>query len=77
MLVNEFLEKSAVLYPDKVALICLDERLTFSDIDHASNSLGTYLVEEGFQKQDRAVVYLDNSIESVKTVKITSFRVNS
>ena len=65
MLLNEFLEKSAEFYPDKVALICRDKRLTFIKIDNAANSLSNALMEEGFQKQDRAIIYLDNSIESV------------
>jgi long-chain acyl-CoA synthetase len=65
MLLNEFLERSAGLYPDKTALICRDKRLTFAEIDRAANSLGSALAEEGFQRQDRAIIYLDNSIESV------------
>ena len=65
MLLNEFLEKSAELYPDKVSLICQEQRLTYIEIDSAANSLGNALIDEGFQKQDRAIVYLDNSIESV------------
>jgi len=65
MLLNEFLEKSAELYPDKVALICRDKKLTFIEIENAANSLSNALIEEGFRKQDRAIVYLDNSVESV------------
>lgn len=65
MLLNKFLEQSAELYPNKVALICQDKRLTYVEVDSAANSLGKALIEEGFQRQDRAIVYLDNSIESV------------
>jgi long-chain acyl-CoA synthetase len=65
MLLNNFLERSAVLYPDKTALICRDERLTFAELDRAANSLGRALVDEGLQKQDRAIIYLENSVESV------------
>ena len=35
MLINKFLEKSAELYPDKVALVFQDKRLTFIEIDNA------------------------------------------
>lgn len=65
MLVNEFLERSATLFPDKVALVCRPRRLTFGEIDRAANSLGNALLEAGFYKQDRAIIYLENSIESV------------
>ncbi len=65
MLINEFLGKSTELYPDKVALICGNKRVTFIEIDNAANSLGNALLEEGFRRQDRAIVHLDNSVESV------------
>jgi long-chain acyl-CoA synthetase len=65
MLLDEFLAKSAELYPNKVALICGNKRHTFIEIDNAANSLGNALREEGFRRQDRAIVYLDNSVESV------------
>jgi long-chain acyl-CoA synthetase len=65
MLVNEFLEKSASLYPGKTALICHDSRLTFAEIDRATNSLGRALINQGMKKQDRVIIYLDNSVASV------------
>ena len=46
MLLNEFLEKSAELYPDKVALICRDKRFTFIEIENAANSLSNALCEK-------------------------------
>ena len=68
MLVNEFLENTAELYPDKVALVCQHKRHTFAWIDNSACSFGNALIEEGFQRQDRAVVYLENSIESVISI---------
>ncbi len=65
MLVNDFLENSAAKYPDKVALICKEQRLTFSEIEKKANSLANALLKSGLQRQDRAAVYLDNSAESV------------
>ena len=65
MLLNEFLEKSAALYPDKIALVCRNQRFTYVEINNAANSLSSTLIAEGFQSQDRAIVYLDNSVESV------------
>jgi amino acid adenylation domain-containing protein len=65
MLLGQCLERSAELHPDKVALICGDSRPTFLQIENSANSFAGALIEEGFQRQDRAVVYLDNSVESV------------
>ena len=68
MLLNNFLEQSANLLPQKVALICQGNRYTFAEIDGAANSFAKTLIEKGFQKQDRAVIYLDNSYESVISI---------
>ena len=65
MLLNEFLEKNAELLPHKVALICDEKRLTYSEIDSAANCFANALIEQAFQRQDRAVIHLDNSVESV------------
>ncbi len=65
MLLNEFLENSALMYPDKNALVCRNKRLTYREIDNTANSLSQALKDKGFQKRDRAVIYLDNSAESV------------
>jgi len=65
MLLTKFLERSAELYPNKVALICQDKKFTYIGIDSTANSFANALIDEGFQRQDRAVVYLDNSVESV------------
>jgi len=65
MLLNEFLENSAYSNADKVALVYEGKRLTFSEINNAASAMGDALILEGFQKQDRAIVYLDNPVESV------------
>jgi amino acid adenylation domain-containing protein len=65
MLVNEFLEYSARIYPDKVALVCRGQRLTYKEIDNASSAIARSLVNEGFQRHDRGVIYLDNCLEAV------------
>jgi long-chain acyl-CoA synthetase len=68
MLVNEFLEKSAALYPGKIALVCGLQRLTYGEINHAANSFASALLKTGFRKQDRAIIYLDNSVASVISI---------
>ena len=65
MLVNHFLENSAARLPDKVALICGDQSLTYRQINEAANKLATSLISIGIQRQDRVVIFLDNSAESV------------
>jgi len=65
MLVNHFLENSAARLPDKVALICGDQRLTYSEINQRADQLAAALMDMGVKRQDRVVIFLDNSAESV------------
>ena len=65
MLVNHFLENSASRLPDKVALICGDRRVTYRELNRAADNLAASLVSIGVKRQDRVIIFLDNSIESV------------
>ena len=65
MLVQHFLENSAERVPDKVALIYDDQRLTYREINSLANQLAASLIDRGVKRQDRVVIFLDNSIESV------------
>ena len=65
MLVQNFLENSAARLPDKVALVCDDEELTYHQINHAADRFSTCLLNLGIRHQDRVVIYLENSVEAV------------
>jgi len=65
MLVNHFLENSAARLPNKIALICGDQRLTYQGIDQSADQLATALADMGVKRQDRVIIFLDNSVESV------------
>lgn len=65
MLVQHFLEHSAHRLPEKVALICGDERLTYKEIDEKANHLAWLLRSQGIERQNRVGIFLDNSVESV------------
>lgn len=64
-LVQEFLEQSAQRYPDKIALVCGDNRLTYSEIENYSNRLANGLRDRGIQRGDRVALFLQNSVELV------------
>ncbi len=65
MLLQNFLEQSARRLPDKTALICGDERLTYNQIDEQANRLAWFLRDLCVERQDRVAIFLDNSVESV------------
>lgn len=68
MLVHEFLENSAKRTPDKVALICAGQRLTYRQIDEDANRVANGLLAAGVQRGDRVAVWLPNSVETVLAI---------
>jgi len=64
-LVHHFLEQSARLYPDKVALIHEDVRATYAQINARANQLTRLLLDRGIRHGDRVVVLLENCLEYV------------
>ena len=64
-LVHEWLSRSARRFPEKTALICGQQRWTYKALDRHANHLALALLDAGLQRQDRVVVFLDNSSETV------------
>jgi amino acid adenylation domain-containing protein len=68
MLVTDFLKQSAVRLPQKTALVSKEGRFSYREIDSLSDGLAAGLVDNGFQRGQRAVVFLDNSMEAVISI---------
>jgi len=51
--------------PDRVALICGDEQLTYARLEEKANRLAHYLVDQGVKKDDKVGLYCRNRIEIV------------
>jgi amino acid adenylation domain-containing protein len=68
MQVENFLEQSARVFPDKIALVCGDKRFTYRQIDLACNRLAHALIKSGVERGDRVAVYLDNTVEAVISI---------
>jgi 3-oxocholest-4-en-26-oate---CoA ligase len=51
--------------PDRVALVCGDEQLTYAQLEEKANSLAHYLMEQGVQRDDKVGLYCRNRIEIV------------
>jgi long-chain acyl-CoA synthetase len=66
--VDAFLGHSAVLHPEKVALVCGPRRLTYREIDDAANALASSLQNLGVRRGDRVVLHLENCVEAVTSI---------
>ncbi len=64
-LIQDILARNAAERPDKVALICENERLTYSQIDARANRLANAFQQNGVKEGDRILFYLLNSAELV------------
>jgi 3-oxocholest-4-en-26-oate---CoA ligase len=51
--------------PDRVALICADEQLTYAQLEEKANRLAHYLLDRGVKKDDKVGLYCRNRIEIV------------
>ena len=63
-LLGDLLAGSAEERPDRVALVCDGERLTYADVESRANALADALIERGVGPKDRVVVFADNSVET-------------
>ena len=64
-LVHQWLCRSARRLPDKVALVCGQQRWTYRVLDQRTDHLAAELADQGVKRQDRVAVLLDNSAETV------------
>lgn len=64
-MVQDFLEQGAARTPDKAALVCDGQRLTYATVEAMANRMARALREHGVRPGDRVVLFLPNSIELV------------
>jgi amino acid adenylation domain-containing protein len=64
-MLHDYLIDSARRSPDKVALVCGDERLTYAELDARSNALAHRLAAGGVERGDRVIVFADNTVDTV------------
>lgn len=65
MLIHNFLENSATRHPEKTAVIHGDARATYKELNHLSNSLANYLMDNGIAKGDRVALLLENGLDYI------------
>jgi len=71
MLVQDFLHNNAQRLPEKVALVCDGQRLTYAQIDAMANRLANALIDRGVQRGDRVAIHLNNCVEAVVSIFAT------
>jgi len=65
MSLGQMLEETCAAFPERVALIYEERRITYEELNRAVNALGTKLKEAGFEKGDKLAIMLPNCPEFV------------
>ena len=68
MKLASLLALNAQRYPDKVALVCEDRRLTFAELNASGNRLANALAARGVVCGDRVAITMANGIELVEAM---------
>ncbi|HEY2449896.1 MAG TPA: acyl-CoA synthetase [Mycobacterium sp.] len=63
--IADLAEHAVDAVPDRVALICGDEQLTYAQLEEQANRLAHYLLDRGVQKDDKVGLYCRNRNEIV------------
>ena len=64
-LLQDYLADSASRLPEKIALVCMKQRVSYAELDARSNALAHSLVAAGVERGDRVVIFADNTVETV------------
>ncbi|HXL60825.1 MAG TPA: AMP-binding protein, partial [Mycobacterium sp.] len=63
--IADLAEHAVDAVPDRVALICADEQITYGQLEEKANRLAHYLIDRGVKKDDKVGLYCRNRIEIV------------
>lgn len=69
--VADLLEHAVDAVPDRVAIICGDNRITYRELDERANRLAHHLAARGIGKGDHVGVYSRNSIQALEAMFAT------
>lgn len=68
MQVDDLLAVAATRLPNKVGLVCGEERFTYTQLRRRSVRLARSLAASGIRRGDRIAVYLDNDVHAVLSI---------
>jgi acyl-CoA ligase (AMP-forming) (exosortase A-associated) len=67
-LMHHFLRRSARRLPDKEALVHGERRLSYRELDEATDRLAAALVRGGVERGDRVAIFLEKSVEEALAI---------
>src|SRR5882757_9885892 len=67
----DLFEHAVDTFPDRVALICGDRQLTYTELEDEANRLAHHLAAQGVGRGDHVGLYARNSVQTVETLLAT------
>ena len=64
-LLHDYIIHSAREFPDKTALVCMRQRISYRELNARSNAIAHALTSSGVQRGDRVFIFADNTVETV------------
>ena len=68
---HDVLERTAKRYPEKVAIVSSNRKLTFRDLNSSSGAFAVALAATGVRKRDRVAILLPNVLQFVIAYFVT------
>jgi amino acid adenylation domain-containing protein len=68
VLLHKYLEKNSNLYAHKTAIKCMDQSITYLQLDILSNQIAHSLLRQGIIPGDTVGIYLPKSIEAIAAI---------
>ena len=65
-LVHQYFERSADKYPEKVAIGCGDDEISYKDLDEYTNGIAHHLIEQGVTRGMLLPLYIEKNINAFK-----------
>ena len=67
-LVQQYFEKSADRFPDKIAVECGDDNISYEALDKISNGLAHLLIAQGAQRGAYVPIFIDKNVSAFKAM---------
>ena len=65
MLLHDWLERNAVRIPDKAAIVCDQQRISYGTLNNQATRLAAALQAQSVRRGDRVAIFLENGVEAV------------
>jgi amino acid adenylation domain-containing protein len=64
-LIQEILFRSSIDFPDKEAVVCGDDRISYGELERASSILANFLLTKGVKRSSRIGIFTNKSINEI------------